>query len=117
MKNKLILSIVLTTSLSIFGYSQNQLELNEAAYKKYQNADKELNTVYKQLLSKTDKTDRNLLIAAEKDWIKYRDSHCKFEEKIYDGGSIQPLIYNECLTAITQQRISIIKQSIKDRSN
>ncbi|MNT18427.1 hypothetical protein D3C72_1536360 [compost metagenome] len=63
-----------------------------------------------------DKNEKPLLIQAEKDWIKFRDSHCKFEASQYEGGSIKPLIYSTCLEELTRKRIAAIKASIKNRN-
>ena len=117
MKKQFFFTVILSLLFSVGLKAQTQLELNEQSYNKYKKADTELNTVYKKLMALTDKTDKPLLIAAQREWIKYRDAHCKFEEKLYEGGSIRPLIYNDCLADITKNRIAILKTSLKERSN
>ena len=64
---------------------------------------------YNQFLS-----DVNPNIQAQKDWIKYRDSHCKFEADPYTGGSIKPLIWLTCLEEITKERTKHLKESLKN---
>lgn len=96
-------------------FAQTQSEMNETANAKYKKADAELNRVYKQLMAILDKNEKSLLIQSEKDWVKYRDSHCKFEVSQYEGGSIQPLIYSTCLEELTRKRIAEIKAGIKKR--
>ncbi len=100
---------------SNYSFAQTQLEMNETANAKYKKADVELNKVYKQLMSILDQNEKQLLIQAEKDWMKFRDSHCKFDASQYEGGSIQPLIYSTCLEELTRKRIAEIKESIKAR--
>lgn len=90
--------------------------MNATSYADYKKADAELNKVYKQLTAILDKNEKPLLIQAEKDWVKFRDSHCKFEASQYEGGSIQPLIYSTCLEKLTRKRITEIKANIKDRN-
>lgn len=97
-------------------FAQTQLEMNETAYANYKKADAQLNKVYKQLMAILTKKEKPLLIQAEKDWVKFRDSHCKFEASQYEGGSIQNLIYSSCLEELTKKRIAEIKASIKDRN-
>lgn len=97
-------------------FAQNQSEMNEIANVKFKKADAELNKVYKQLMIILDKNEQQLLIQAEKDWLKFRDSHCTFEASQYEGGSIQPLIYSTCLEELTKKRIIEIKESIKARN-
>ncbi|MGQ7944865.1 lysozyme inhibitor LprI family protein [Flavobacterium sp. WC2509] len=97
-------------------FAQTQAEMNATANANYKKADTQLNKVYKQLMAILDKNEKTLLIQAEKDWVKFRDSHCKFEASQYEGGSIQPLIYSTCLEELTEKRIAEIKASIKDRN-
>lgn len=97
-------------------FAQTQSEMNATAYANYKKADAQLNKVYKQLMVILDKNEMPLLIQAEKDWVKFRDSHCKFDASQYEGGSIQPLIYSNCLEELTKKRIVEIKASIKERN-
>ena len=95
-------------------YAQTQAEMNQTAAQGYYKADAELNKVYKMLMSKLDENGKALLIKAENDWIKYRDSHCKFEASFYEGGSMQPMIYSSCLESVTMDRIKELKAAIKE---
>ncbi|PJJ07079.1 uncharacterized protein YecT (DUF1311 family) [Flavobacterium sp. 1] len=96
-------------------FAQTQLEMNETADTNYKKADAELNKVYKQLIAILDQNEKPLLIQAEKDWVRFRDSHCKFDASQYEGGSIKPLVYSTCLEELTRKRIAEIKASIKER--
>jgi uncharacterized protein YecT (DUF1311 family) len=97
-------------------FAQTQAQMNATANASYKKADAQLNKVYKQLMAVLDKNEKPLLIQAEKDWVKFRDSHCRFEASQYEGGSIQPLIYSTCLEELTKKRIVEIKASIKERN-
>jgi uncharacterized protein YecT (DUF1311 family) len=112
MKKLLFLFVLLLASNR--AYSQTQMEMNQTAAQGYYKADAELNKVYKVLLSKLDEKGKALLIKAENDWIKYRDSHCKFEASFYEGGSMQPMIYSSCLESVTMDRINELKAAIKE---
>jgi uncharacterized protein YecT (DUF1311 family) len=94
--------------------AQTQAEMNQKANKDFVRADAELNKVYKQLIKILDGKEKQLLIKAQKDWLKFRDSHCEFEAEQYEGGSIQPLIYSTCLTDCTKNRIKDLKASLQD---
>lgn len=115
MKNKYYLIALVLFCFNNNSFAQTQSEMNAAANAKYKIADAELNKVYKQLMAILNKNEKLLLIQAEKDWIKYRDSHCKFDASQYEGGSIQPLIYSTCLEELTRKRIVEIKAGIKKR--
>ncbi len=97
--------------------AQTQAEMNQTAAKDFQSADAELNRVYKDVLKLLDENEKKLLIKAQKDWIKFRDSHCAFEIKQYEGGSIQPLIYSTCLTERTKNRIDDLNAIIESINN
>lgn len=112
MKNIILFLVLL--SFSNRTYSQTQMEMNQTAAQGYYKADAELNKVYKLLMSKLDEKGKSLLIKAENDWIKYRESHCKFEASFYEGGSMQPMIYSGCLESVTMDRIKDLKAAIKE---
>ncbi len=93
------------------------LRFLKTAAKDFQSADAELNRVYKDVLKLLDENEKKLLIKAQKDWIKFRDSHCAFEINQYEGGSIQPLIYSTCLTERTKNRIDDLNAIIESINN
>ena len=108
--------IILFILLLLFNntHAQTQAEMNQTSAQGYYKADAELNKVYKILMSKLDENGKSLLIKAENDWIKYRDSHCKFVASFYEGGSMHPMIYSGCLEGITQDRIKELNKAIKE---
>jgi uncharacterized protein YecT (DUF1311 family) len=63
------------------------------------------------------KTETQILIKAQKCWIKFRDSHCEFEISEYEGGSIQPLIKSNCLKEQTIDRTNDLKTNLENRKN
>lgn len=95
--------------------AQTQLEMNQEAYKNYQKADKALNEVYQKLMKGLDKKQKSILIQAQKDWLKFRDSHCDFVAKENEGGSMQPMVWATCLEETTQNRIKELEASIISR--
>ncbi len=97
-------------------FSQTQAEMNQTSSAEYQVADKQLNLVYNKLVKKTDAKSKAALLEAEKAWIKYRDLHCKYTCMQYEGGSIYPLMYNTCLTEITKQRTTELKDLLDDQN-
>jgi len=118
MKNLFVyFSTVFLFSLSTNLLGQTQAEMNQTAINNFNKADSELNQVYKKLVKKLTEKEKNLLIAAQKNWIKFRDSKCEFEKEEYDGGSIQPLIYYTCLAECTNERTKELKSNLEDRDN
>ena len=92
----------------------SQYEADECAHKEYVAADAELNKVYNQLAAKLEAGGRAKLKAAEASWLKYRDDNCAYEEELYEGGSMQPLIYSSCLERMTKSRTTELRGQLKD---
>lgn len=86
------------------GNASTQMAMNECAIKAFEAADMELNAVYQQLTAKLDGDDKALLTTAQRAWIAFRDGHCAFVGSASEGGSIQAMVVNQCMTQVTQQR-------------
>ncbi|BAZ39350.1 hypothetical protein NIES4101_53020 [Calothrix sp. NIES-4101] len=71
----------------------------------YREADKKLLSVYKQLQAKLGGTQKKRLITSHENWMKYRDSACAFESKMYEGGSLEPPTRISCYARVTTQRL------------
>ncbi len=96
--------------------AQTQAKMNQTAITSYKKADTELNKVYQKVLKILSESEKTLFIKAQKDWLKFRDSHCNFEIEQYKGGSIQPLIFYNCLEEKTRQRINDLNSILKEES-
>ncbi|WP_316410424.1 lysozyme inhibitor LprI family protein [Mesoterricola sediminis] len=94
---------------------QTTIEMRACAWRKYQEADRELNATYKTLLGRlVDQKHRELLIQAQRDWIKVRDSTAEFEAHFYEGGSIKEQIKTAALERITRARTNELRATLKD---
>jgi uncharacterized protein YecT (DUF1311 family) len=51
------------------------------------------------------------LKSAQAAWVKYRDLQCRAAGQQYQGGTIQPLVVNQCLILVTMHRIEEIQQA------
>ncbi|WP_166126661.1 lysozyme inhibitor LprI family protein [Flavobacterium bernardetii] len=112
--NKIFLLFFLCFSFNLS--AQTQAEMNKIAHDDFKKADAELNKVYKKVIEVLDVTEKQLMIKAQKDWLKFRDSHCKFEIEQFKGGSISPLIYSTCLSERTNVRIEDLKSILEDKN-
>jgi uncharacterized protein YecT (DUF1311 family) len=82
--------------------AQTQADMNACAAQEYQKSDAALNQVYAQLKAKlTDPQQQNLLVAAERAWVAYRDAECGFETSGSAGGSIHPMVQAMCFNEKT----------------
>lgn len=116
MKKPLLIMFLFLLPLT-YSFAQTQMEMNQSAGADYQKADKELNVVYKRLMQKLDEPKKQLLVESEKEWIKFRDLHCKLACKDNEGGTIYPLVYNSCLTDLTAARTKQLQDLLKAMDN
>jgi uncharacterized protein YecT (DUF1311 family) len=98
--------------------AQTTVEMRDCAGKEYKKADAELNSVYKQLMSKlADEGHKAALRTAQQDWIKYRDSNCEFEAYLNRGGTIYPVVYTGCLSAMTMTRTKELRELSEEQEH
>lgn len=109
MKKVRFLVLFMFFALSHKASAQSQMQMNEEAYADYEKADKQLNVVYNQFLKLATEEEKNRLIKSQKDWIKARENHCDLEAAEAGGGSMQPLIYANCMEEETKKRINYLK--------
>lgn len=95
---------------------RNQLEINLCAGLEAYTADQRLNEVYKKVKAKiaNDPQSTKELIEAEKAWIKFRDSECRFAANRYRGGTIAPAIYSGCAKKLTTERIQHLEEYLQN---
>ena len=93
----------------------DQATMNQCAAQQNKTADKELNALYQQINArlKNNPEAKNLLVSAQRSWIGFRDSECKFSASGVAGGSVYPLIYSNCTTDLTKQRVEAFKTYLK----
>jgi uncharacterized protein YecT (DUF1311 family) len=89
----------------------NQAAINECASEIAKKSDTELNALYKQVEQrlKGDGETKARLVAAQRSWIAFRNAECKFMASGADGGSIYPMISDECFDGLTKKRIEDLK--------
>lgn len=101
------------------GDFDTQAEMNDCAAQRAQEADAELDRVYRALLDKIkdDKTAEAKMIAAEKAWIAFRDAELAAEWPVAAGedpnvtyGSVHPFCYYTERAAMTTQRVETLRQ-------
>ncbi len=91
-----------------------QGDLNQFSHEAYQREDGGLNENYQQLISQLEVKRQQSLKTAQQAWLKFRDLQCEHEASAFEGGSIKPLIQNNCLIALTQQRNKEIKALLQE---
>jgi uncharacterized protein YecT (DUF1311 family) len=108
--------------------ANTQMELNLCAQNRAESADKKLNNTYQILqrrlaieLRQGNTAQINLakiryqkLINAQTAWIKFRDTSCEYERSNFEGGSIAPMIYHDCVAKVTDRRTADLQEYSKD---
>ena len=80
----------------------------------YQRADQKLNQVYNQVRDQFSANRRQQLIIAQRAWISFRDADCKFAISAVEGGTMAPLIFNNCLQDLTKKRTSELNSYLQN---
>jgi uncharacterized protein YecT (DUF1311 family) len=95
-----------SASLAADCADQTQAGLNQCAAASYARADDALNGAFKELQRrlKGDGAAGALLTKAQKNWIAFRDAECAFSSSGELGGSIYPMVYDQCLERVTVER-------------
>jgi uncharacterized protein YecT (DUF1311 family) len=104
-----------------------QADMNQCSAEEYRKADAHLNAVYKNLVRLLQKDTGEAaqqsggeqrkpetpavqkLRAVQRQWIQYRDLHCGAVRAQYEGGTISPMIWTQCMTETTNHRIEELK--------
>ncbi|UVL82370.1 lysozyme inhibitor LprI family protein [Pseudomonas sp. B21-028] len=92
-----------------------QGEMNQCAAQEKNAADNELNSLYKQITArlKDNPEAKQSLVKAQRAWIGFRDAECTFSASGVKGGSVYPLIYGNCITALTKARVETFKTYLR----
>lgn len=99
----------------------SQMEMTACASQDYERADAELNRLWRRIIAEAEANDRSpdsgrtaeddrseaaILRAAQRAWIAFRDAQCEYEGLGERGGSMEPMIVNQCLARLTRERIA-----------
>ncbi|MFL6969680.1 lysozyme inhibitor LprI family protein [Pseudomonas alvandae] len=92
-----------------------QGDMNQCAAQENKAADKELNSLYKQITARLmdNAQAKQLLVKAQRAWIEFRDAECSFSASGVEGGSVYPMIHDECITNLTKARVEALKTYLK----
>jgi uncharacterized protein YecT (DUF1311 family) len=83
----------------------SNVEYKECQHRAYAAADRKLNQVYQQIISRLSGAEKQKLINAQLTWIKFRDSNCDFEVYGSRRGSGYSGFLSACLERMTDTRI------------
>ena len=81
-----------------------QFALNQCASAALKLADSTMSRTYARSLALSDSMRRPLLRESQRAWLNFRGTHCRYEASEYEGGSMFPMVYANCLESLTNQR-------------
>ena len=87
-----------------------QLAMNDCADQERQLADKEVARLFVRVASGS--RDRNKFARAQRRWAHARETRCRKEAALHEGGSILPLVYASCLSSVAHERIHALKAAL-----
>lgn len=85
------------------------------AHEDFVRADEQLNDTYQAALhllgADSERADaRAALMAAQREWIRFRDADCHVQDRIFQHGTMRAAIVESCLKNLTEQRTKELKQ-------
>lgn len=89
---------------------QTTREMRICSSQEAASADKKLNRIYPQLMSKLSGQQKQRMIQAQTAWINFRDATCAYEKGQYEGGTFAPVAYSSCIARLTKQRTQELQQ-------
>jgi uncharacterized protein YecT (DUF1311 family) len=100
------------------GDAPNQAAMNLCADRSFQQADMQLNALYRQITNRlkgnSDAAETlKAFIVAQRAWIAFRDAECAFVGSNTIGGSVHPTIVASCRAGLTDKRIADFKAYLK----
>jgi uncharacterized protein YecT (DUF1311 family) len=107
-----ILSLQTASADECLDKAKTQADINACADKSYKAADAELNKLYKEITQRldSDADAKKRFVAAQRNWVAFRDAECSFATSRSEGGSVYPMVYAGCLGGLTTKRVADFKQ-------
>jgi uncharacterized protein YecT (DUF1311 family) len=106
---------------------QDQNTMTLCAGLDYDKADKELNALWPSIKASAEENDKSAsaedggyvkaLMASQKAWLAFRDAECTWQGFQAHGGSMEPMLVNGCLAAVTKDRIKQLKENQEGLGN
>jgi uncharacterized protein YecT (DUF1311 family) len=88
-----------------------QAQLNDCAYRQYQEADRALNVQWRKTAEAARGVDRATyprLLNGQRAWLRYREETCRWGKDTFSG-TIAPMNYFDCMEDITRNRTEELK--------
>jgi uncharacterized protein YecT (DUF1311 family) len=93
--------------------SLSNFELQQCAAVAFREQDAALNKVYARAVASLGAKSTEDLRQAERLWLQWREHHCLWDSARYEGGSLQPVVFADCLVSVTEARVKQLEDALK----
>jgi uncharacterized protein YecT (DUF1311 family) len=100
-------------SSDICPHSRSQAELNECAARTAKASDASLAKFYADYIKRLSPDQVQLFQASTTDWLRYRESNCRFQSSGVAGGSVYPMIFDLCIAEQSEMRLRALRELSK----
>ena len=83
---------------------------HRAFEKSHRQLEQEIKDIQTFLIKQQKAEQKWLFITSQNHWMQFRNQHCSIYWRQYQGGSLQPLIFTDCLTRLTDKRLQEIAE-------
>jgi len=102
---------------------QSQHDMNQCAAREANEADADLNMIWREVLAHYQRADGGAgsaegvkrLRAAQRAWIAFRDAECAVAGYEALGGSLEPMLVSGCNAELTRRRAAELRQLLTGR--
>jgi uncharacterized protein YecT (DUF1311 family) len=107
--------------------AMTQAAMNMCSKREFDRADEALNAVWNDVRTLAKREDAaydyddgqpgywETLLKAQRAWLIYRDEHCRLSSYDARGGSLQPLLVNNCMTSLTETRTRELRALLENQ--
>ena len=93
---------------------RTQLDMNQCAAIEFARVDSVLNVVWQEVIGEVEEHRVPMLRQAQREWIQLRDAECTFQAAEFEGGSMAPMVFANCLTFQTRERVAYLRRVLPD---
>ena len=108
---KKIFTLLIFIMLSSPSFAQKQNEKENKIMETYEESEVRLKEVYQSVFDIVDKENKKLLVESQRDWLKFRESECKFEIIEANSETEKAQIGRDCLFELNKRRIQDLMAS------
>jgi uncharacterized protein YecT (DUF1311 family) len=119
-KAAIVTALLMASLLQLDAFAEQYLQghtsytrMQEVAAGQYQQALDKMSHTYNMLSEMLDKVGMSKLDAAQETWQKFSEADCKFTTDYSRAEPLEKLIYQDCLTSMTEDRTATLEYELR----